>query len=63
MNTIEPVEDRGHADAWERPFMVKVNGEILMNKQLNPRRFKTSIAAAIAGAKYVDELKKQSSNA
>lgn len=55
--TVEPVYKPGHADADQRPYIVKVNGTTLMNNQHNPRRFKNSMTAAVAGAKEVDRLK------
>lgn len=54
---VEVIEDRGHADATDRPYIVKINGRTMTNKQHNPRRFASSITAAVAGAKRVDELR------
>jgi hypothetical protein len=59
---VTPILDSGHADAFRRPYIVKVNGQTLMTKQLNPRRFADSISAAIAGAKHVDELKRSANS-
>lgn len=57
MYTVEPIYHPGHADAHSRPYIVKVNGRTLMNNAHNPRRFKDSMKAAVAGAKEVDRLK------
>jgi hypothetical protein len=57
MNKVEPIYNDNHGYALERPYIVQVNGKTLLDKGLNPRRFKDSIAAAIAGAKEVDRLR------
>lgn len=57
MYEVEPIYQPGHTDAEARPYIVKVNGKTLMNAQFNPRRFKDSMKAALAGAKEVDRLK------
>ena len=58
-NAIDVREDHNGGYASDKPFIVYVNGKLLSTKAYNPRRFKTSIAAAIAGAKHVDELRER----
>jgi hypothetical protein len=55
MNVVEPIHKP--RDSWCRPYVVKVNGKILMTRQRTPRRFKDSKSAAIAGAYEVDRLR------
>lgn len=54
---VEVIEDPGRAGAHDRPYIVKINGHVLLSKQHNPRRFSDSAKAAVAGAKRVDELR------
>lgn len=53
MAEVKVLEGRG---GWGEvlPFMVEVNGEVLRNTRGVGRRFKTSAAAAVAGAKEVE---------
>jgi hypothetical protein len=55
MNKVEVVEGVGGcATSGKLPFLVRVNGEVLRNSRGVGRRFATSAAAALAGAKEVD---------
>lgn len=40
-----------------KPYSVTVNGEFLTKRSGGRRRFSSSIGAAVAGAKKVDELR------
>lgn len=55
MYHIEPVEDESHDGP--RPYRVMVNKTFLRDARGSERRFKDSFTAALAGAKYVDEMK------
>lgn len=56
MNTVEVVED-DTKDRHSRPFRVSVNGNLLRNAVGGERRFTTSFAAGLAGAREVDRLR------
>lgn len=57
--TVEPFYHPGISGGYARPYVVKVNGRILMTAQHNYRRFKDSKTAAIAGAKEVDRRRRE----
>lgn len=49
---VEPLYDpvAPNRVPYVRPYIVKVDGKILMTLRGNPRRFKNSMQAAVAGA-------------
>lgn len=59
MHHIEPVIDTNAGRSQDRPYIVKVDGKVLMGAR-SPRRFKDSFSAALAGAKEVDRLRSAS---
>jgi hypothetical protein len=56
--TVEPLEMDEGSDGfkWHHPWCVKVNGTLLTKKDGDVRAFQTSITAALAGSRYVDEV-------
>lgn len=50
---MKVIEDEG--DNTSKPYRVSVNGTILINRRSSHRRFATSFAAALAGAKELDK--------
>lgn len=61
MNKVEVIDAvGGEATTGTKPFMVKVNGEVLRDKRGVGRRFGDSIAACLAGTREVDRLRSQS---
>lgn len=58
MNEVEVIKGvGGEATTGVRPYMVKVNGEILRDKRGIGRRFGDSFKAVFAGAREVDRLR------
>lgn len=58
MNTVEIIESHGgSATSGALRFHVTVDGELLRNARGVGRRFKTSFAAGLAGAREVDRLR------
>jgi hypothetical protein len=60
MNTVNVLESHGgSATSGKLRFSVEVDGQLLRNSRGIGRRFATSFAAAIAGAKEVDRRRAQ----
>ena len=60
MHEVKVIEGRTGNGAYdERPFMVEVDGKLLLTARGNARRFSTSFAASLAGAKEVDRQRAQ----
>lgn len=58
MNKIEPID---YADGTPKPYGVRVNGGLLVDKRGRARKFMDSFSAALAGAKEIDRLRAASS--
>lgn len=57
MHQIEPIIDTNGGRSQDRPYIVKVDGKVLMGKR-SPRRFKDSFAAGLAGAREIDRQRR-----
>lgn len=53
MNVVKIVED--YHNKSSRPYRVMVNGRFLLTRRGSYRRFETSFAAGLAGAREVDK--------
>lgn len=59
MHVVNVIEDDDSRSS--RPFRVSVNGLMLLNARGFARRFETSFAASLAGAREVDRRKSRGS--